>query len=495
MIKKILIANRGEIAVRVINACRELGIQSVAVYSEVDHNALHVLMADEAYEIGPANAAASYLNIDRMIDIARKTGVDAIHPGYGFLAENPLFVERCEQEDLIFIGPGSKAMMLVGDKIRSRVTVAKAGVPVIPGMTQPLVSVEDLMKNADQLGYPVLLKASAGGGGKGMRIVQKKADLAAALESAKREAMAAFGDDSVYLEKYMSSPRHVEIQILADQHGHMVYLGERECSIQRRHQKIIEESPSTALTPELRAQMGETALKVVQATGYTNAGTVEFLIDRNNDFYFLEVNARLQVEHPVTEMVSGIDLVKQQIRIASGELLDLKQNEIVSRGHAIECRIYAEDPEQNFLPSTGRIVYLQQPSGPWVRNDSSLFPGLDISIHYDPILAKLIVWGETRDDAIARLIAAIDDYVILGVKHQLPFLKDVVNHKDFREGRTSTDFIESHYHDWKPVHGLKKIAVAAAVIQEMNAEHDFPQRQRQRDLYNPWTQLGYWELV
>jgi len=493
MIKKILIANRGEIAVRIIHACKELSITSVAIFSDVDETSLHVQTADEAHRIGAAPASESYLNIDRIIEVAKEAQVDAIHPGYGFLAENAAFVERCERENLIFIGPDSKAMALVGDKIRSRETVAHAGVPLIPGMLQPLTSADDLAIQAEKFGYPVLVKASAGGGGKGMRILNKGDDTQQIFESARREAMAAFGDDSIYVEKYLQAPRHVEIQILGDKNGHLVYLGERECSIQRRHQKIIEESPSTNISPELRKKMGDAALKVAKATHYYNAGTVEFLLDKDNHFYFLEVNARLQVEHPVTELVTGVDIVKQQIRIADGESLTLQQQDIVSRGHAIECRIYAEDPEKNFLPSTGKILYLQQPSGPWIRNDSALFSGLDVTIHYDPILAKLIVWGETRKDAIERLKKALSEYVILGVKNQLTFLSDVINHNDFAAGNTSTDFIDLHFSDWKPRVDLEKIAVAAMAIRDVMKRDDVRQVQQHKD-FNPWTQLGEWEL-
>jgi len=369
MFKKILIANRGEIAVRIIKACREMSISTVAVFSEADRNSLHVISADEALLIGPAPAIDSYLNIDRIMEAAKKTGAEAIHPGYGFLAENADFVKRCEAEGIVFIGPNSKAMRLVGDKVRSRQTMEKAGIPIIPGMKGIPSRMEDYATEAERIGYPIMIKASAGGGGKGMRVVHSEMDLLAGLEAGQREAKSAFGDESIYLEKYIVEPRHVEFQVLADNHGHVVHLFERECSIQRRHQKIVEESPSQALDPELREKMGETAKKVIQVSGYNNAGTVEFLMDRDRNFYFLEVNARLQVEHPVTEFITGIDLVHQQIAIASGEKLSISQDELEQKGHAIECRIYAEDPFNNFLPSAGKVHFLKEPSGPGVRHD------------------------------------------------------------------------------------------------------------------------------
>ncbi|MGD9347147.1 MAG: acetyl-CoA carboxylase biotin carboxylase subunit, partial [Candidatus Aminicenantes bacterium] len=396
MFKKILIANRGEIAVRIIKACREMGIATVAVFSEADRNSLHIISADEALPIGPAPAIDSYLNIDRIVEAAQETGAEAIHPGYGFLAENADFVSRCEKEGIVFIGPNSKAMRLVGDKVRSRQTMEKAGVPIIPGMKGIPSDMGVYAKEAERIGYPIMIKASAGGGGKGMRIVHSAKDLREGLEAGQREAKSAFGDESVYLEKYIEEPRHVEFQVLADNHGHVVHLFERECSIQRRHQKIVEESPSQALNAELREEMGETAKKVIQVSGYNNAGTVEFLLDKNENFYFLEVNARLQVEHPVTEFITGIDLVHQQIAIASGKKLALSQDELEQRGHAIECRIYAEDPFNNFLPSAGKVLFLKEPSGPGVRHDCGIYSGCDVPIFYDPILAKLIVWAEDR---------------------------------------------------------------------------------------------------
>ncbi|MFC2161888.1 acetyl/propionyl/methylcrotonyl-CoA carboxylase subunit alpha [Acidobacteriota bacterium] len=416
MFKKILIANRGEIATRIIKGCREMGISTVAVYSEVDRKSLHVQSANEAVCIGSAPAVESYLNVDSIIQAAKKTGSDAIHPGYGFLAENAGFARRCEVEKIVFIGPNSKSMELVGDKVRSRQTMEKAGIPIIPGMMGTHKNTSDYLADAKKIGYPVMIKASAGGGGKGMRIVSEDKYLQDALEAGQREAKSAFGDESVYLEKYIEEPRHVEFQVLADNYGNTVHLFERECSIQRRHQKIIEESPSQALDPALREKMGEAAKKVMQVSGYNNAGTVEFLLDKDKNFYFLEVNARLQVEHPVTELISCVDLVHQQIKIAFGEKLSFTQEDLEQKGHAIECRIYAEDPINNFLPSSGKVLFLKEPIGPGVRNDCGIYSGCDVPIYYDPILAKLIVWAESRDQACQRMIEALNDYVILGIK-------------------------------------------------------------------------------
>ncbi len=493
MFKKILIANRGEIAVRVMKACQELSIPTVAVYSEVDRDALHVQVADEAALLGPPQPSESYLNIDRIIETARQYGVDAIHPGYGFLAENPNFVRRCEQEGITFIGPSSEAMSLVGDKLRSRQTMTEADIPVIPGMYTRATSLKEIMNEAVKLDFPVIIKASAGGGGKGMRVVHSPDELKDAMESGKREAKSAFGDDSVYLEKYIEKPRHIEFQILADQHGHAVYLFERECSIQRRHQKIIEESPSTILTPALRKKMGETAIAVIRASGYTNAGTVEFLLDENKNFYFLEVNARLQVEHPVTEFVTGIDLVKQQLRIAAGEKLSFAQKDLAQKGHAIECRIYAEDPENNFLPSSGKIVFLKEPRGPWIRNDSGIYSGMDVSVYYDPILAKLIVWGENREDARIRMIHALKDYVILGIKTQIPFMNDVLEHPEFIAGNTHTDFIPTHFSQWRLGHRHEKLAAAVAAMQSFG-DTGRGNISVQKKTLTPWLSVGHWEI-
>ena len=498
MFKKILVANRGEIAVRIMRACRELGIQTVAVYSEADRSSLHVQTADEAVCVGPPPAVESYLDMDRILEAARETGAEAVHPGYGFLAENFLFARRCEENGIVFIGPNSQSMELVGDKVRSRITMEKAGVPIIPGMKGIHKNLEDYIAEADKIGYPVMIKASAGGGGKGMRIARSGEDLMAGIEAGQREAKGAFGDDSVYLEKYIEEPRHVEFQILADNHGHVVHLFERECSIQRRHQKIVEESPSTALDPELRRRMGETARKVIQATGYNNAGTVEFLLDKDRNFYFLEVNARLQVEHPVTELVTGIDLVHQQLRIAAGEELMFRQEDLKQSGHAIECRIYAEDPRQNFLPSSGRVLYLREPAGPGIRHDCGIYSGSEVPIYYDPILAKLIVWGEDRDMACDRMIQALKDYVVLGIKTSIDFLRDVIGHSAFRSGRTTTSFISEHFSEWKGKEedeGTLQMIAAAAAYDTLNKKKaGRGTASRREDVLSPWQILGNWRM-
>jgi len=498
MFKKILIANRGEIAVRVIKACQELGITATAVYSEADRSSLHVQSADEAVYVGAAPAGESYLNIDRIIKAAKDTGCEAIHPGYGFLAENAEFVLRCEEEGIVFIGPNSKAMKLVGDKIRSRLALGKAGIPIIPGMKGDLQDPSKYISEAEIIGYPVMVKASAGGGGKGMRIVYEEADLKPALEAGKREAKAAFGNDSVYLEKYIEEPRHVEFQVLADNFGNTVHIFERECSIQRRHQKIVEESPSVALETDLREKMGKVACKVIQVSGYNNAGTVEFLLDKDKKFYFLEVNARLQVEHPVTELISGIDLVLQQIEIAAGKKLAFKQKELQQKGHAIECRIYAENPQNNFLPSSGKVLFLKEPSGPGVRFDCGIYSGCDVPLYYDPILAKLIVWAENRDKACRRMLRALADCVVLGIKTNIEFLKDLIGHPRFKEGKTTTNFIQKNFPDWstpeKP-ENLKELALTAAAFfsQKSNLQGG-RYGSEPKEVYSPWNKLGKWTI-
>ncbi len=498
MFKKILIANRGEITVRIIRACQELSIRTVAVYSEADQDSLHVQMADEACCIGPAPAGDSYLNMDRIIQVARQAGAEAIHPGYGFLAENANFARRCEKEKIVFIGPNSKALALVGDKVRSRLTMEKAGVPIIPGMKSTAGSISEYKKEARKIGYPVMIKASAGGGGKGMRIACGEEELGPALEAGMREARSAFGDESVYLEKYIEEPRHVEFQVLADNHGNVVHLFERECSIQRRHQKIVEETPSLALDPELRARMGETAKTVMEVSGYNNAGTVEFLLDREKNFYFLEVNARLQVEHPVTELTTGVDLVHRQLHVAAGEKLDFGQESLNQRGHAIECRIYAEDPVNNFLPSSGKILFLKEPRGPGVRHDCGIYSGCDVPIYYDPILAKLIVWAENRELACQRMVRALNDYVILGIKTTIDFLKDVIAHPEFKAGKTTTGFIARNFSGWKGkkrTEEAERLALIAAAFDSLNRTR--PRRgigPAPAELSSPWQTLGRWRL-
>lgn len=441
MFKKILVANRGEIAVRVIRACHELGIGTVAVFSEVDRAALHVQRADEAYPIGPAPASESYLNIERILNTARQAGVDAIHPGYGFLSENPNFMRACAKAGIKFIGPPAPAMEAMGSKTRARQNMEKAGVPFVPGTAQGLRSPEEARQVAAKLGFPVMLKAAAGGGGKGMRLIDNAADLPSAFDAARSEASRAFGDDEVYLEKAIVNPRHIEMQILADEHGNTVYLGERDCSIQRRHQKVIEEAPSPAVTPEMRRRMGEIAVRAAQAVGYTNAGTIEFLADQAGNFYFLEMNTRLQVEHPVTELVTGLDLVQLQIRIAAGEPLPFRQEDLQLRGHALECRIYAEDPDNNYFPSPGQITSLAEPSGPGIRLDSGIYPGWNVPMEYDPLLAKLIGYGESREQAIGRLRRALDEYHIGGIKTNLSLFRRVLQDPDFLSGKTDTGFL------------------------------------------------------
>jgi len=500
MFRKILIANRGEIAVRVIRACREMGIGSVAVYSEADAASLHVQLADEAVAIGPAPAAESYLDMKRILAAAQAAGAEAIHPGYGFLAENAAFARLCEKKGVQFIGPNSAALELVGDKVRARQTMDKAGVPIIPGMKSVAASPDEFQAAARDLGYPVMVKASAGGGGKGMRVVGAEAGLAVALESGRREAKSAFGDDSVYLEKCIEEPRHVEVQVLADNRGHTVHLFERECSIQRRHQKILEESPSPALDPALRARMGETAVRAMRAAGYNNAGTVEFLLDRERHFYFLEVNARLQVEHPVTELTTGVDLVRQQILIASDADLSIRQEDLSQRGHAVECRIYAEDPKMNFLPSAGRIAYLREPRGPGIRFDSGIYEGFEVPVYYDPILAKLIVWAEDRESACRRMAAALDDCVILGIHTTAGFLKDVVGHPEFRAGRATTSFIGKYFPSWGAGEGedeRRRLALAAVAYDSLvqrPGRKDIPGRAGNRTIATPWATLGRWRM-
>ena len=442
MFKKILIANRGEIAVRVIRACREMGITAVAVYSEVDRAALHVRLADEAYQLGPAAAWESYLNVGRVIAAANACQADAIHPGYGFLSENPAFAHACRHAGIKFIGPSPESMELMGSKTRARQQMERAGVPFVPGTSRGVTSLVDAQQTAKKLGYPVMLKAAAGGGGKGMRLVSAENELASALESAQSEAERAFGNGEVYLEKAILDPRHIEMQIIADEYGNTVYLGERECSVQRRHQKVLEESPSPAATPEMRQRMGEMAVKAAKAAHYANAGTIECLADNSGNFYFLEMNTRLQVEHPVTELVTGLDLVQLQIRIAAGEKLPFAQADVNLRGHAIECRIYAEDPDNNYFPSPGKITALVEPSGPGIRLDSGIYEGWSVPLEYDPLLAKLIAYGETREQAIGRLSRALDEYFIAGVKTNLPLFRQIFANADFLAGRTDTGLLD-----------------------------------------------------
>jgi len=495
MFKKILIANRGEIARRVLNTCRELDIRTVAVYSDVDEAAFHVLEADEAVCLGEAEPAQSYLNIDKIVQAAKDTGAEAIHPGYGFLAENAEFAARCEQEGIVFIGPPSQVIRDLGDKITARQIMVKGGVPVIPGMTQSATDPETIRRAADDIGYPVLIKASAGGGGKGIRVVQSADDIADSCESASREALSAFGDGTIYLEKFFEKAKHIEFQILADAHGNAIHVLERECSVQRRHQKIIEETPSPALTPELRDEMGKAAVAAAKASGYVNAGTVEFLLDEEKKFYFLEVNTRLQVEHPVTEMITGIDLVRQQLEIAAGSPLSLKQEAIEGRGHAIECRIYAEDPQNDFFPSPGKIVYMKEPAGPGIRNDCGVYSGFEVPVNYDPILSKLVVHAENREAALQRMIKSLQDTVLMGIKTPISFLMDVLQSEPFRSGAVYTDFIEAHFSDWQPELPEADIARLAFIADDLlGAGKRQSTDQLKPETVTPFMTLGNWRL-
>jgi acetyl-CoA carboxylase, biotin carboxylase subunit len=442
MFKKILIANRGEIACRVIRACREMRIATVAVYSDADRDALNVRMADEAYHIGPAPSAESYLRGEKLIEVAKRSGAEAIHPGYGFLSENAEFVREVTNAGLVFIGPPPEAMEAMGGKISARKIAIAAGVPVVPGTTEPLTSYDDAKETAGSFRYPVMLKASAGGGGKGMRLVEDESQLKSALATAQSEASASFGDDAVYIEKAIVRPRHIEIQVFSDTHGNHVYLGERECSIQRRHQKVIEEAPSPIDSAELRRSMGECAVMVAKAVDYVGAGTVEFLVsDIDHSFYFLEMNTRLQVEHPVTELVTGIDLVREQIRVAAGETLSFTQDDVRLIGHAIECRIYAEDPSNNFLPSPGTISRLRIPQGPGIRDDGGVYEGAEVSIYYDPMISKFAVLGRNRAEAVDRMRRALAEYEVAGIKTTLPFFREVMEDEEFQSGRLDTGFI------------------------------------------------------
>jgi acetyl-CoA carboxylase biotin carboxylase subunit len=472
MLKRVLVANRGEIALRIVRACQELGIEAVAVYSDVDARAPHVLAADRAALLGPAPAAESYLRIDRLVEVARELECDAVHPGYGFLAERAPFARAVEDAGLAFVGPPASAIEAMGDKTRARQAMVEAGVPVVPGTTDPLASADAAREAAEEIGYPVMLKAAAGGGGKGMRIVQEAEALNASYAAASREAQAAFGDGTVYLERFLDGPRHIEIQVLADPHGRVIHLGERECSIQRRHQKLIEEAPSVVVTPELRSRMGEAAVSAAAAVGYRNAGTVEFLY-QDGEFYFLEMNTRIQVEHPVTELVTGIDLVQWQLRIAAGEALTISQDAIEWRGHAIECRITSEDPAAGFLPSSGRIELLNLPAGPGVRWDGGIQEGDEVSLYYDPLLGKLIVHAPTREGAIERMKRALHELRVVGVETSAPFLRRVLGEEDFRVGDIDIRYLERHEHLLgvsADAPTIRAAAVAAALLSEEERE-------------------------
>lgn len=443
-IKKILVANRGEIAIRIMRTCRELGIGTVAIFSEADRTSQHVRYAHEAYYVGKAPSPESYLNIDKIIEIAKKSGADAIHPGYGFLSENAGFARRCNEEGIIFIGPSPEVIAGMGDKIEAREAMTKAGIPVVPGTEGSINNEQEALDAIKIIGLPVMIKASAGGGGKGMRLVYEEKNVVSAVRAARSEAKSSFGDDSVYIEKYISSPHHIEFQILADQHGNAIHLFERECSVQRRHQKMIEETPSPLMTKELRGRMGNAAVEATKAVNYTGAGTIEFLVDEDLNYYFLEMNTRLQVEHPITERVTGIDLVKEQIKIAEGHVLEIKQEELRQEGHSIECRIYAEDPDNNFMPSPGKIHKISEPLGLGVRTDGYVYEGYEIPIFYDPLISKLIVWGKTRDEAIRRMRRALYEYKITGVKTSIKFLERIMNNTSFIKGKYNTHFINNN---------------------------------------------------
>lgn len=500
MFSKVLVANRGEIAVRIIRACRELGIGTVAVFSEVDRNALHVRYADEAYLIGPAPSRESYLRADKIFEVAKKSGADAIHPGYGFLAEREDFAAKCADLGITFIGPKPSSIAAMGDKGKARATVIKAGIPVVPG-TEAVGNMtdDDLLGTAPSIGFPLLIKATAGGGGKGMREVKSLEEMPTLLASARREAESSFGDGNVYLEKLVEGARHIEFQIMADSFGNVIHLGERECSIQRRHQKLLEESPSSFLDDDLREKMGSIAVKSAQAVDYVNAGTIEFLVDKERNFYFLEMNTRLQVEHPITEMVTGVDIVAEQLRIARGRQLSYTQEQIKQNGHAIECRINAEDPFNNFMPSTGRITHSLLPTGPGVRIDTGVFPGFEITPFYDPMIAKLIVWGETRGQAILRMRRALEEYRIVGVRTNIPFHQTLMDSHRFMGGQFDTRFVEERFSMEDAIESRAAnseiAAILATLVAHQQSELSAQRVQRnERDTSN-WKWVGRWERM
>jgi acetyl-CoA carboxylase, biotin carboxylase subunit len=484
--RKILIANRGEIAVRVIRTCREMGIGTVAIYSDADRAALHVRMADEAYRIGPPPARESYLSMDALLDIAKRSGADAVHPGYGFLSENPAFARACSNAGIVFIGPPATAMEEMGEKTRARSRMRTAGIPIVPGSDGPISDSAEAAVAAARIGFPVMVKAAAGGGGKGMKRVERPDDFAAAFASAQREALSAFGDGRVYLEKFLDRPRHIEIQVFADTLGACIHLGERECSVQRRHQKVIEETPSAVIDAAMREQMGEVAVKAAKAVGYVGAGTVEFLVDARRAFYFLEMNTRLQVEHPVTELVTGVDLVRWQIAVAQGSKLPMEKP-LLQRGHAIEARVYAEDPSRDFMPSPGRIDYLGSPGGPGVRDDSGVYAGYEVPRFYDPMLSKLAVWAQTRNDAIDRLRRALSEYVVKGIRTNVAYLRRVLALEEFRSGDYDTGILGRHHKALVAPNGraLEEVALVAAAVHAFERD-----KQRARSLVTAHSPEG-----
>jgi acetyl-CoA carboxylase biotin carboxylase subunit len=496
MIKKVLVANRGEIAVRIIKACQEMGIKTIAIYSDVDKDAPHVHLSDEAINLGDPTPVESYLNIPKIVKIAKDTNADAIHPGYGFLAENPDFAKSCNDIGIKFIGPSPEVISLMGDKIAAKKTMEKSGVPVIPGYHGIKQDDKTLIKEGKKIGFPLLVKAAAGGGGKGMRIVHSENKLKEAIEGAKRESKSSFGNDTVFLEKYLDKPRHIEFQILADEHGNTIHLFERECSIQRRHQKIIEETPSPVMNKTLRKKMGDAAVKAAKAVKYTNAGTVEFMLDGDLNFYFMEMNTRLQVEHPITELTTGVDLAKWQLRIASGEKLTLKQKDITQRGHALECRIYAEDPENGFLPSIGTLKKVEGATGPNIRDDTGIYSGMKVTPYYDPMLSKLITYAENRVDNIQKMNWALSHYVVLGVTTNIPFLKKVLEHDEFKKGKITTHFIDKYFKDWTITKkGLPIDAIISlAVYDSIHKRSTESVRYKEADPHSPWKHVGRWRV-
>lgn len=494
-IKKILVANRGEISIRIMRTCREMGISTVAVFSDADRTSLHVRYADEAYHIGASSSAESYLNADKIIEVALKAKVDAIHPGYGFLSENAAFAQKCTDNGIKFIGPSPEVINKMGDKIQARLTMIAAGVPVVPGTTESIKTEKEAIETIKQIGLPVMAKAAAGGGGKGMRLITEEKDIVSMVRAARSEAKSSFGNDSIYIEKYISSPHHIEFQVIGDQHGNFLHLFERECSVQRRHQKMIEETPSPLLTPELRNKMGQYAVEAARAVNYEGAGTIEFLVDNDLNFYFLEMNTRLQVEHPITERVTGIDLVKQQILIAEGHPLTLKQENLKQSGHAIECRVYAEDTENNFMPNPGKIYNITEPLGFGVRTDGYVYEGYEIPIYYDSMISKLIVWAENREEAIARMKRALYEYKITGVKTSIKFLERIMDTEDFITGNYDTNFIEKNkaalLSDSKCPDNCEDMIIIAAYIEYLDRLNTSQTSKAMYPAQNRWKKYTY----
>jgi len=496
MIKKVLIANRSEIAVRIIRALKEMDIKSVAIYSDVDKNALHTQLADESIRIGPPPPLESYLNQDAIINAALEMGCDAIHPGYGFLSERFDFNQKVRDAGLIFIGPNPESMQLLGSKVQSRNIMSQSGVPIIPGMMASSKEYDEFRDYAEKIGFPILIKSSDGGGGKGMRVVRELKDLKPSIETAMRESITAFGSDAIYLEKYLENPRHIEFQVARDHFGNAIHLFERECSIQRRHQKIIEETPSPIMNPDLRKKMGDAAVRVVNSANYDNIGTVEFLVDQDLNYYFLEVNARVQVEHPITEMTTGIDLVKLQINIADNKPIPYQQDDISQHGHSIECRIYAEDSDNNFAPSPGKVLFIKEPVGPGIRYDSGIYQGSEVPTYYDPILSKLVTWGDTRNEAIKRMVNALKENIILGVKTSMSFMIDILNHPEFVAGNTNTNFIPLHFFEKFPTNENDLlIALAVASFSSNHKNKNDNHTVQFSTSTNPWLEIGKWELL